>query len=262
VKSANSLYADMATTIFTTMSALAAKHDAINLGQGFPDHDGPEWVRQAAAQAILDGPNQYPMSTGVPDLRQAVAEHDERFYGLKLDPDREVIVTSGATEALADCFFALLNPGDEAIVLEPFYDSYVPQIKAAGGVPRFVRLEPPHWTLDEDALRAAFGPRTKLLVLNTPMNPAGKVFSLSELELIAGLLQEFDAYAVCDEVYEHLLFDQRPHIPLIIFSNRLENRIYQRRCQPGGSGSPLPSIHDLHQRPSASIGRRQGLESW
>ncbi len=197
------------------MTALANKHEAINLGQGFPQDDGPKWIREEAARALIERSNQYPPATGVPELRQAVAQHNQRFYGLEVDPDREIIVTSGATEALADCFQALVCRGDEVVVIEPYYDCYVPQILAAGGIPRFVRLYPPEWQLNEEALREAFSEKTKAIVLNTPMNPASKVFTREELELIATLVQEFDAYAICDEVYEHLLFDDRQHIPLM-----------------------------------------------
>jgi aspartate/methionine/tyrosine aminotransferase len=215
VKEIGRLYSDTPTTVFAVMSALANEHGAINLGQGFPDTDGPEWVRGIAAEALRNGPNQYPPMAGLPELRAAVAAANRRFYGLEIDPQSEVLVTSGATEALADCCAALLNPGDEAIVIEPFYDSYPAQIRAAGGVPKFVRLAPPEWTLDEAALRAAFSEKTKFILLNSPLNPAGKVFGPEELALVARLLEEYDAYAVCDEVYEHLLFDGRRHIPLM-----------------------------------------------
>jgi N-succinyldiaminopimelate aminotransferase len=215
VKPANSVLGGYGTTIFTVMSALAAEHQAINLGQGFPDEDGPEDVRRVAAEALLAGPNQYPPMTGLPELRRAVAEHNRRFYGLEADVGAEVLVTSGATEALAACLFGLLEPGDEAILLEPLYDSYLPIVRRAGAVPRLVRLEPPDWALPEAALAAAFGPRTKLLLLNTPMNPTGKVFSRGELEFVADLLRRHDAYAVCDEVYEHLVYDGRRHVPLM-----------------------------------------------
>lgn len=215
VKPANSLFANLPTTVFTRMSALAVRHDAINLGQGFPDRNGPEWIIEAAARALREESNQYPPATGVPALRQAIADHEARFYGLAIDPDREVIVTSGATEALADCFLALLEPGDEAVVIEPFYDSYVPQIKAAGGIPRFVRLAPPDWALSEAALRAVLSDKTKLLVLNSPMNPSSKLFNDAELGMIAKLAEEFDFYVICDEVYEHLVFDGKAHQPLM-----------------------------------------------
>ncbi|TNE36983.1 MAG: aminotransferase [Alphaproteobacteria bacterium] len=215
MKSPNPLFASLPTTVFTRMSALAVRHGAINLGQGFPDRDGPDWIIEAAARALRQESNQYPPATGVPTLRQAIADHEARFYGLSVDPDQEVIVTSGATEALADCFLALLEPGDEAVVIEPFYDSYVPQIRAAGGVPRFVRLTPPDWSVSEAGLRTVLSDKTKLLVLNSPMNPSSKLFTDEELTLIARLAEEFDFYVVCDEVYEHLTFDGLVHKPLI-----------------------------------------------
>lgn len=221
----NTVFASLPTTIFTVMSALAREHDAINLGQGFPDGDGPEHIRAAAAKAIMDGPNQYPPSAGVPELRRAVAEHNRRFHGLTIDPESEVIITSGATEAIADSLFALLSPGDEAIVIEPAYDAYAPLVKAAGAVPRYVQLHPPGWTLDEKELRAAFNSRTKLILINTPMNPTGKVFSIAELSLIAGLLEKHDAYAVCDEVYEHLAFSGHRHVPIMTLPGMRERTV-------------------------------------
>ena len=236
MKPANPVFAEMPTTIFTVMSALACEHDAINLGQGFPDGNGPELVRAAAAAAIVSGPNQYPPSTGTQELRAAVAAHNQRFYGLEIDPYQEVIVTSGATEALADCLLALLRPGDEAVVVEPAYDAYVPLIRAAGAVPRFVQLQPPDWSFDEGTLRSAFNPRTKLILINTPMNPTGKVFNERELSLLAGLLTEHDAYAVCDEVYEHLTFDGRPHLPLMTLPGMRE------RCLRIGSAGKTFSL--------------------
>ncbi|HEY0901357.1 MAG TPA: aminotransferase, partial [Micavibrio sp.] len=225
MKPVSEFYNNQPTTIFATMSALAVKHGAINLGQGFPDTDGPDWIKQAAADAILNGPNQYPPMPGHPDLRKAVAEHNKRFYGLDIDAMSETLVTAGATEALAACFMALLNPGDEAIVIEPYYDCYVPQIIAAGGVPKFVRLSPPDWNLDPAQLRAAFSDKTKLIVLNSPLNPAGKVLTREELEMIAALVQEFDAYAVCDEVYEHLVFAPHQHIPLMTLPGMRERTL-------------------------------------
>jgi aspartate/methionine/tyrosine aminotransferase len=159
---------------------------------------------------------------GVPELRQAVAEHNRRFYGLEVDWRTEVMVTSGATEALADCFLGLIEPGDEVVLIEPLYDSYLPMVRRAGGVPKLVRIEPPDWTLPRAALEAAFSPRTKLIVLNSPHNPAGKVFDTDELDFIAGLVRDHDAYAVCDEVYEHLVFDGRAHVPLMLFPGMRE----------------------------------------
>jgi len=204
LKNPNTLLAATGTTIFTVMSALAVQHQAINLGQGFPDTEGPEDVVRAAADALLDQRNQYPPLTGLPELREAVAAANARFHGLDVDPASEVVVTSGATEAITACLMALLNPGDEVVLIEPLYDTYLPVVRMLGAIPRLVRLTPPGWRLPRAELAAAFGPRTKAILLNTPMNPTGKVFTPDELGFIAGLLQEHDAYAVCDEVYEHL----------------------------------------------------------
>ncbi|HWX49949.1 MAG TPA: aminotransferase [Roseomonas sp.] len=215
MKSQNDLLSATGTTVFTVMSALAVQHGAINLGQGFPDYDGPEDVVRAAADALLDNRNQYPPLTGLPELRQAVAAANRRFYGLEIDPNAEVVVTSGATEALAACLTALVNPGDEVVLLEPLYDTYLPVVKLLGAVPKLVRLSPPKWELPRAELAAAFGPKTKAILLNTPMNPASKVFTAAELAFIAELCQRHDTYAVCDEVYEHLTFDGWKHIPLM-----------------------------------------------
>ncbi len=212
---ANHLLTATGTTIFTIMSALAVQHGAINLGQGFPDTDGPADVIAAAAEALKDGRNQYPPLTGVPELRQAVAAANKRFYGLEIDPNGGVVVTSGATEAITACLMALINPGDEVVLIEPLYDTYLPVVKMLGGVPVLVRLEPPDWALPRAAMAAAFSHKTKLLLLNTPMNPCGKVFTCEELDFIAALLTKHDAYAVCDEVYEHLVFAPARHIPLM-----------------------------------------------
>jgi len=215
MKPANTLLTGTGTTIFTVMSALAVEHGSINLGQGFPDTEGPADVVRAAADALLDGRNQYPPLTGVPELRRAWAAHEARFYGIAADPDREVVVTSGATEAITASLMALVDPGDEVILFEPLYDTYLPVVRMLGATPRLVRLVPPKWELPRAELAAAFGPRTKAILLNTPMNPAGKVFTAAELAFIADLLQRHDAYAVCDEVYEHLTFDGWRHIPLM-----------------------------------------------
>lgn len=211
----NTLLSGIGTTIFTVMSALANQHQAINLGQGFPDYDGPPDVIEAAAAALKDGRNQYPPLTGVPELRQAVAAHNRRFYGIEVDPDREVVVTSGATEAITACLAAVLNPGDEVVVIEPLYDTYVPSIRLLGGVAKIVRLAPPKWELPRAELAAAFTPRTKAILFNTPMNPTGKVFTGAELAFLADLITRNDVYAICDEVYEHLTFDGWKHIPLM-----------------------------------------------
>jgi N-succinyldiaminopimelate aminotransferase len=212
----NAILQSYGTTIFTTMSALATELGAVNLGQGFPDDNGPEDVRKVAAEALLHDSNQYPSMRGTPALRAAVAEHDKRFYGLDIDPADGVLVTSGATEALAACILALTNPGDEVIVIEPLYDSYVPMIRRAGAVPKFVRLAPPHWKLDAETLAKAVTPQTRAILFNTPHNPTGAVLSRLELELIADLLRAHPHItAICDEVYEHLLFDGIIHVPLM-----------------------------------------------
>lgn len=236
MKPANTLLANTGTTIFTVMSALAQKHQAINLGQGFPDTDGPADVIAAAAAALQDGRNQYPPLTGVVELRQAVAAANARFYGIALDPDREVVVTSGATEAITASLMALIDPGDEVVLIEPLYDTYLPVVRMLGAVPRLVRLEPPHWQLPRAALEAAFGPKTKAILLNSPMNPVGKVFTAEELGFIAGLVQQHDAYAVCDEVYEHLVFDGLRHIPLMTLPGMRE------RCLRIGSAGKTFSL--------------------
>jgi len=215
VKQANDVLSTFGTTIFEVMSKLAMEHKAINLGQGFPDEDGPADIRQMAAKGLMDGPNQYPPMMGTPSLRRAVADSNHRFYGIAVEPNSGVLVTSGATEALADCLMALINPGDEVVLLEPLYDCYLPLVLRAGGIPKFVRLDPPHWELNEDRLRSAFSSKTKLVLLNNPMNPTGKVFNLQELELLADVIIEHDAYAVCDEVYEHIVFGNLRHIPLV-----------------------------------------------
>ncbi len=215
MKSANSVISGYGTTVFEVMSRLAIEHQSINLGQGFPDDNGPDDVRRVAEEALEAGPNQYPPMMGIPALRQAVAEHNGRFYGLDVDWQTEVLVTSGATEALAACLFGLIEPGDEVVMIEPLYDCYHPIVRRAGGEPRLVRVEPPNWELPREALAAAFSDKTKLILLNSPMNPAAKVFDRDELSLIAELVQAHDAYAVCDEVYEHLVFDDRAHIPLM-----------------------------------------------
>jgi N-succinyldiaminopimelate aminotransferase len=236
VQPQNALLSATGTTIFTVMSALAVQHGAINLGQGFPDYEGPRDVVQAAADALMDGRNQYPPLTGLPELRQAVAEANRRFYGLEVDPAAEVIVTSGATEAITACLMAVLNPGDECVLIEPLYDTYLPVVRMLGAVPRLVRLAPPKWELPRAELAAAFGPKTKAILLNTPMNPAGKVFTAAELAFIADLVQRHDAYAVCDEVYEHLTFDGWQHIPLMTLPGMRE------RCLRIGSAGKTFSL--------------------
>jgi len=206
--------AGFGTTIFAEMSALAAATGSVNLGQGFPDSDGPPALVEAAIAAIRAGDNQYPPGIGIAPLREAVAEHQERFWGLRFDPDTEVLVTAGATEAIAATLLALLEVDDEVITFEPYYDSYAAGIALAGGQRRCVTLRPPDYSFSFDALRAAVTPRTKLVLLNSPHNPTGKVFTREELEAIATLCVEHDLIAVTDEVYEHLVYDGRVHIPL------------------------------------------------
>jgi N-succinyldiaminopimelate aminotransferase len=200
-------------TIFAEMSALAVRTGAINLGQGFPDTDGPPSLLADAAANILGGVNQYPPGLGVPALRIAVAEHQRRFHGLDVDPD-DVLVTTGATEAIASAVLGLCEPGDEVVTFEPFYDSYAATIALAGAVLRPVPLRPPTFAFDPDELRAAFSPKTRLVLVNTPHNPTGTVLTAEQLTMIGELAAEFDAVIVTDEVYEHMLYDGRPHVPM------------------------------------------------
>ena len=203
-------------TIFAEMTALATQHDAANLGQGFPDSDGPEWIREIAAQAIMHGANQYPPGRGIPELRRAIAGHQHRHYGIELDPDTEVLVTAGATEALAAAILALAGPGDEVITLEPYYDSHAAAIAMAGATHVTVPLVPDStgFRLNVQALDAAVSERTRLILVNTPHNPTGTVLSRTELERIAAAATRADAIVITDEVYEHLTFDGLSHIPL------------------------------------------------
>ncbi|MEW2271985.1 pyridoxal phosphate-dependent aminotransferase [Streptomyces sp. SID685] len=213
----NRRLAEFGTTIFAEMSALAVATGSINLGQGFPDTDGPEEVREAAVRALRDGRgNQYPPGPGVPELRTAIAAHQQRRYGLSYDPDTEVLVTAGATEAIAAALLALLEPGDEVVALEPYYDSYAASIALAGGrrVPVTLRPHEGSFRLDLDELRAAVTDRTRLLLINTPHNPTGTVLTRAELAAIAELAVERDLLVVTDEVYEHLVFDAAEHLPL------------------------------------------------
>ncbi len=202
------------TTIFAEMSAAAVSTGSVNLGQGFPDTDGPLEIAEAAVAAIRSGANQYPPGPGIPALREAVAAHQKRFYGLDWDPDGEVLVTTGATEAIAAAMLALVDPGEEVVALEPYYDSYAAAVAFAGGVRVPVTLRPPDFALDVDALRAAITPRTKLLLLNSPHNPTGAVLGTAELHAVAELAIEWDLLVVTDEVYEHLVYDGLAHLPL------------------------------------------------
>ncbi|WP_449278306.1 aminotransferase class I/II-fold pyridoxal phosphate-dependent enzyme [Leucobacter sp. GX24907] len=203
-------------TIFAEMSALAAAHGAANLGQGFPDSDGPEWIRRAAAEAIMTGANQYPPGRGIPELRNAVAEHRSRHYGLDTDPDTEVLITAGATEALTAAILAFAGPGDEVVTLEPFYDSHAAAIAMAGATHVTVPLHPGEYgfRLDPADLDRAVGERTRMILVNTPHNPTGTVLKRDELEAIGRAAERADAIVVTDEVYEHLVFDGQQHIPI------------------------------------------------
>ena len=231
MKPLNPTFAGTGTTIFTVMSALANQHGAVNLGQGFPDADGPLALRERAAQALIEGPNQYPPMMGVEALRQALAAHAKRFYDLTYDWRSEIVVTSGGTEALTASIMGLVRPGDEVVLFEPAYDSYRPIIEAVGGVAKPIRLSAPNWALTEAALAAAFTDKTKAIMLNSPMNPAGKVFSNAELERLATFVKRFDAVAICDEVYEHLTFDGLKHKPLATFPD-----MYERAVRVGSAG--------------------------
>ena len=216
--------AGFGTTIFTEMSALALRTGSINLGQGFPDEDGPHEVLEAAARALRDGHNQYAPLAGVPALLEAIADHQQRFYGIDVDPHTGVQVTFGATEAIAAALLGLLEPGDEVVVFDPLYDSYAAGIAMAGARRSPVTLRPPDWRLDPAALEAAITPRTRLLLLNTPHNPTGKVFDAGELEQIAAVCREHDLIAVADEVYEHLVYDGE-HIPLATLDGMAERTL-------------------------------------
>lgn len=274
----NPVFANLPTTIFTVMSALAAEHGAVNLGQGFPDEDGPEPIRAAAARALIEGPNQYPPMRGRPELRRAVAAHARRFYGLDFNPDTEVVVTSGATEALTACIMGLAGQGGEVVLIDPAYDSYRPIAEAVGATVRTVALSPPHWRLTEETLSAAMTPNTRALVINTPMNPIGRVFTREELEIVARVISRTNATVICDEVYEHLVFDNREHIPLITLPG-MRDRVV--RCGSAGkmfsltgwkvgwvtgAAAPIDAIAKTHQfltfttPPGLQLGVAHGLD--
>jgi len=230
---ANPIYEALPTTIFTVMSGLAQELGAINLGQGFPDESGPEPIRRRAAEETLTGYNQYPPMPGLPALREAVARHYGRHQGLDLDWRTEVTVTSGATEALAASLLAMISPGDEVVLFQPLYDSYLPMVRRAGGVAKLVRLSPPHFRLERAALEAAFGPRTRLVVLNNPLNPSATVSSEDDLALLADFCVRHDAVVICDEVWEHVVFNGHVHRPLIALPGMRE------RCVKIGSAGKM-----------------------
>jgi N-succinyldiaminopimelate aminotransferase len=232
----NSVFANLPVSVFEVMSRLARDHAAINLGQGFPDDPGPEDVRRKAAESAIDGWNQYPPMMGVPELRQAVAQHYRHWQALNFDPEQEIMITSGATEAVAGALFALIEPGDEVVLFQPLYDAYVPLVRRAGGVPRYVRLEPPHWRFTEEMLAQAFTPNTKMVLFNNPLNPSGTVYGREDLELLARFCAHCGAVVVCDEVWEHVIFDNRRHIPLIALPGMRE------RCVKIGSAGKIFSL--------------------
>jgi len=214
-----------AATIFAEMSALAARTGAINLGQGFPDTDGPASLLEDAVAAIRSGANQYPPGRGIPALREAVAAHQKRWYGLNVDPDTEVLITAGATEGITAAVLALCSPGDEVLTLEPYYDSYAAAIALAGAEHRTVPLHWPDWRLDGDALAAAVGDRTRALLINSPHNPTGRVLGVDELQTIARVAHDRDLLVITDEVYEHLVFDGRRHVPLATLPGMAERTV-------------------------------------
>lgn len=218
--------ATFGTTIFTEINQLAQQHQAVNLGQGRPDFDGPKDIVEAAVHALnSDGANQYAPSPGLPRLREGVAQHAGIFYNLDVDPNTGVIVTAGATQGVFSAIMGLVDPGDEVIVIEPYYDSYVPNVIMAGGKPVFVSMRPPNWTFVEDELRAAFSKHTRALILNTPNNPTGRVYTREELQLIANLCIEHDVTVISDEVYEHLIFEGHQHIAIASLDGMFERTV-------------------------------------
>jgi aspartate/methionine/tyrosine aminotransferase len=220
----NPLYESLPTSIFAHMSALAIEHQAVNLGQGFPDFGWPDDVIASAAEALVHGSNQYAPMLGLPALREAIADHYRRHQSLEVDP-AEVFVTSGATEALASAILALVPPGDEVLLLQPLYDAYLPLVLRAGGVPRFIRLTPPEWRITQEALAEAFTPRTRLVIFNNPHNPTARVFTPEELAFVAEACVAHGALALSDEVWEHLVFDGRSHVPLASLPGMAERTV-------------------------------------
>jgi aspartate/methionine/tyrosine aminotransferase len=212
-------------SVIRDMTRLANLHGAINLGQGFPDFPAPQEVKDAAARAIAEDHNQYPVTWGVPAFREAIAARYAQVYGMPVDPETEVCVTCGSTEAMIATMLGVLDPGDEVVVFEPFYENYGPDAILAGAVTKLVTLRPPDWTFDEQELRAAFGPRTRAIVINTPNNPTGKVFARSELALIAELCVAHDVVAITDEIYEHILYDGAQHVPLATLEGMAERTV-------------------------------------
>jgi len=230
---ANPIYSSLPTTIFEEMSGLARALGAVNLGQGFPDDPGPQAIREKAADAVLNGYNQYPPMAGLPELRQAVAAHYGRTQDLDLDWMDEVTITSGATEALAAAFLGLIEPGDEVIAFQPLYDAYAPLIRRSGGVPKLVSLQPPDWRFNRAMLAAQFSDRTRFVVLNNPNNPTGVVLPEEDLLLLAEFCVAHDVTAICDEVWEQVVFDGAKHRPLMALPGMRE------RCVKIGSAGKM-----------------------
>jgi aspartate/methionine/tyrosine aminotransferase len=212
-------------SVIREMTRLAARHGAINLGQGMPDFEAPQAVKDAACQAIQDGFNQYAITWGAPPLREAIAAKVRAFNGIPCDPDRNVTVCCGATECMMATMLALVDPGDEVVIFQPFYENYGPDAIISGAKPVWVPLRPPHWTFDPDELRRAFSSRTKAIILNTPNNPTGHVFTREELSLVAELCQRFDAFALTDEIYEYIIHSDRPHISLASLPGMLDRTV-------------------------------------
>lgn len=207
------------------MTRLALTYQAINLSQGFPDFDPPRPVLDAAHQALDSGMNQYGITWGMPSLRQAISAKMKRWYNLEFDPDQHITVTCGVTEAIRDALMAIISPGDEVIIIEPFHEGYLPAAIFAGATPRFITLDAPQYTLEPDKLRAAFNSHTRAIILNSPHNPTGRVLTLQELETVAQLCQQFNAVAITDEIYEHIIYNGRPHIPIATLPGMLERTI-------------------------------------
>jgi aspartate/methionine/tyrosine aminotransferase len=216
---------DFTESVIREMTRLAIRHKAVNLAQGFPDFPAPEELKEAARRAISADFNQYAITWGAKPLRDAIAAKYLRTYGIEVDPEREITVCCGATEGMIACLLAVTNPGDEIVIFEPYYENYGPDARLCGASRRFVKLRPPHWTFDPSELRAAFSPRTRAIIVNSPNNPTGKVFSRQELEQIAALCREFDCLAVTDEIYEHILYDGAEHIPMMTLDGMRERTL-------------------------------------
>ena len=279
VKSQSGRLDGLGTTIFAEMSALALRTDSVNLGQGFPDTDGPASVIEAVEDAMRHGRNQYAPGIGVPELREAIAAHQKRWYGLDIDPDTQVAVSTGATEAIAASLLGLIDPGDEVVVLEPYYDSYVAVIQMAGGGRRPVTLRAPDFRLPVDELQAAITPRTTTILLNSPHNPTGTVLTRDELEAVAAVARAHDLVVITDEVYEHLTYDDVEHIPdghaprhgganpdhlqrrQDVLVHRLEGRLGHRPGRAGCGDGRRQAVHDLHLRRSVPARDRAGPRS-